>query len=173
MEITDVRIRSVKPEGKLRAFASITLDNCLAIHNLKVIEGEKGLFVAMPSRKTNRGEFKDVVHPTNNDLRAVLEQKVIGEYERAVEEGLTDTGSDEEMGMMEETTEKVASVIETPAMPNVAAPRVVAPAAERPQTAEPEVTPKAEEVKKEEPKEEPKEEKKSGGFIFRSLMGGK
>ena len=67
MEITDVRVRRIATEGKLRAYATITFDNQFVIHNLKVIDGKSGLFVAMPSRKTKSGEFKDVAHPISSD----------------------------------------------------------------------------------------------------------
>ncbi len=85
MKITDVRVRKIATEGKLRAYATITFDDEFVIHNLKVIEGKSGLFVAMPSRKTKTGEFKDVAHPINSDFRAVLQDQILEAYEVAEE----------------------------------------------------------------------------------------
>ena len=81
MEITEIRI-SVRNDNKLKAFASITLDNMLVIRGLKVIEGAKGLFVAMPSRKRPDGTFQDIAHPINIEARAWLEGQVIKAYEK-------------------------------------------------------------------------------------------
>lgn len=83
MEITDVRVRKIASEGKLRAYATITFDNQFVIHNLKVIDGKSGLFVAMPSRKTKSGEFKDVAHPISSDFRAVMQDAILEAYEHA------------------------------------------------------------------------------------------
>lgn len=83
MEITDVRVRRIASEGKLRAYATITFDNQFVIHNLKVIEGKSGLFVAMPSRKTKSGEFKDVAHPINSEFRLKMQQAILAAYEKA------------------------------------------------------------------------------------------
>lgn len=83
MEITDVRVRRITSEGKLRAYATITFDNQFVIHNLKVIEGKSGLFVAMPSRKTKSGEFKDVAHPINSEFRLKMQQAILAAYEKA------------------------------------------------------------------------------------------
>ena len=69
MQITDVRIRKITKEGKMRAVVSITLDNEFVVHDIKVIEGEKGLFIAMPSRRSGDGEFRDVAHPINRETR--------------------------------------------------------------------------------------------------------
>ncbi len=87
MKITDVRVRKIATEGKLRAYATITFDEEFVIHNLKVIEGKSGLFVAMPSRKTKTGEFKDVAHPINSDFRAILQDQILEAYEVAEEPG--------------------------------------------------------------------------------------
>jgi stage V sporulation protein G len=83
MEITDVRVRRIASEGKLRAYATITFDNQFVIHNLKVIDGKSGLFVAMPSRKTKSGEFKDVAHPISSDFRAVMQDAILEAFENA------------------------------------------------------------------------------------------
>lgn len=83
MEITDVRVRKIASEGKLRAYATITFDNQFVIHNLKVIDGKSGLFVAMPSRKTKSGEFKDVAHPISSDFRSTMQEAILSAYEVA------------------------------------------------------------------------------------------
>ncbi|MBQ6128951.1 MAG: septation regulator SpoVG [Lachnospiraceae bacterium] len=84
MNITDVRIRKMTKEGNMKAVASITIDNELAIHDIKIIEGEKGLFIAMPSRKTPEGEFRDIAHPISSESREVLQKAVLDAYEKAL-----------------------------------------------------------------------------------------
>ncbi len=91
MEITEIRI-SVRNDNKLKAFASITLDNMLVIRGLKIIEGAKGLFVAMPSRRRPDGTFQDIAHPINNEARAWLEKKVIAAYEKEKDTISTEAG---------------------------------------------------------------------------------
>ena len=86
MQITDVRVRRIEKEGKMKAIVSITLDNEFVIHDIKVIEGEKGLFIAMPSKKTPDGEYRDVAHPINGDMRAMLQDAILTEYDRALAE---------------------------------------------------------------------------------------
>ena len=81
MQITELRIRKVEDEGKLRAYVTVTFDNCFVVHNVKIIEGKSGLFIAMPSRKTANGEYKDVAHPISPEFRSVLQEKIIAEYE--------------------------------------------------------------------------------------------
>ena len=80
MQITDVRVRRIEKEGKMKAIVSITLDNEFVIHDIKVIEGERGLFVAMPNKKMPNGEYRDVAHPIHSGMRAVLEEVILGEY---------------------------------------------------------------------------------------------
>ncbi len=80
MQITELRIRKVENEGKLRAYVTVTFDNCFVVHNVKIIEGQNGLFIAMPSRKTANGEYKDVAHPINPEFRMDLQKKIISEY---------------------------------------------------------------------------------------------
>jgi stage V sporulation protein G len=80
MEITDVRVRKFSKEGKMRAVVSVTFDDELVIHDIKVIEGETGPFIAMPSRKTMDGEFRDVAHPINSNAREKLQNSVIKKY---------------------------------------------------------------------------------------------
>ena len=81
MQITDVRVRKVAKEGKLKAVVSITMDEEFVVHDIKVMEGEKGLFIAMPSRKTNNGEFKDIAHPLNTETREELRAAILAAYD--------------------------------------------------------------------------------------------
>jgi stage V sporulation protein G len=83
MEITDIRVRRVSAEGKLKAYVTVTFDDCFVVHNIKVIEGKGGVFIAMPSRKTRTGEYKDIAHPIHPDFRALLQEKIIAAYENA------------------------------------------------------------------------------------------
>ncbi len=86
MEVTDVRVRRVNREGKMKAVVSVTIDNEFAVHDIKVIEGDKGVFIAMPSRKSSDGEFKDIAHPINSDSRKKIQDAIISEYEKALSE---------------------------------------------------------------------------------------
>jgi stage V sporulation protein G len=86
MEITDVRIRKVNAEGKMKAVVSVTFDNEFVVHDIKVIEGQEGLFIAMPSRKTPDGEFKDIAHPINSTTRERLQTSILEEYEKVKNE---------------------------------------------------------------------------------------
>ena len=86
MTITDVRIRKIAAEGKMKAIVSITFDNEFVVHDIKVIEGQNGLFIAMPIRKTPDGEFKDIAHPINTDTREKIQTSILKAYEAAVEE---------------------------------------------------------------------------------------
>lgn len=81
MQITDVRIRKVAKEGKMKAVVSITIDNEFVLHDIKVIEGEKGLFIAMPSRKAADGEYRDIAHPINSDTRNMIQTLILEQYE--------------------------------------------------------------------------------------------
>jgi len=89
MKITDVRVRKVTKEGKMKAVVSITLDNEFVVHDIKVIEGEKGLFIAMPSRKASDGEYRDIAHPINSDTRDRIQSIILAEYEKAALEAET------------------------------------------------------------------------------------
>ena len=81
MKISDVRIRFVKKEdSKLKAVASITIDDCFVVHDIKVIEGSEGVFIAMPSRRTSEGEFKDIAHPLNTETREALKNAILAAY---------------------------------------------------------------------------------------------
>ena len=82
MNITDVRVRKVNVEGKMRAIVSVTLDNEFVVHDIKVIEGENGLFIAMPSKKGNNGEYRDIAHPINSASREKIQQLILEAYQR-------------------------------------------------------------------------------------------
>ncbi|MFQ9511467.1 MAG: septation regulator SpoVG [Lachnospiraceae bacterium] len=83
MQITDVRVRKVSKEGKMKAIISITIDNEFVIHDIKVIEGEKGVFIAMPSRKAADGEYRDIAHPINSETREMIQKIILERYEAA------------------------------------------------------------------------------------------
>lgn len=84
MTITDVRVRKIAKEGKMKAIVSVTLDDEFVVHDIKVIEGEKGLFIAMPSRKTTDGEYRDIAHPINSETRQQMQDIILREYEKAI-----------------------------------------------------------------------------------------
>ena len=86
MKITDVRVRKVAKEGKMKAVVSITIDDEFVVHDIKVIEGEKGLFIAMPSRKAVDGEYRDIAHPINSATRDHIQNLILDDYEKALEE---------------------------------------------------------------------------------------
>ena len=86
MQITDVRVRKITKEGKMKAIVSITLDNEFVVHDIKAIEGEKGLFIAMPSKKATDGEYRDIAHPINSTTREMLQRTILDSYEKALEE---------------------------------------------------------------------------------------
>lgn len=86
MQITDVRVRKVTKEGKMKAIVSITLDNEFVVHDIKVIEGDQGLFIAMPSRKAGNGEYRDIAHPINSETRERVQKVILESYEKALEE---------------------------------------------------------------------------------------
>lgn len=84
MEITSVKVRRVEKENsRMKGIASVLIDNCLAIHDIRIIEGDKGLFVAMPSRKTAAGTYRDITHPINQEIRDMFEKAIIEEYQKA------------------------------------------------------------------------------------------
>lgn len=86
MQITDVRIRKIAAEGKMKAIVSITLDEEFVVHDIKIIEGQNGLFIAMPSRKTPDGAFKDIAHPINTDTRERIQSSILEAYEKVKSE---------------------------------------------------------------------------------------
>ena len=81
MQITDIRIRKVDKEGKMKAVVSITIDEEFVVHDIKVIEGEKGLFIAMPSKKAMDGEYRDIAHPINSDTRERIQEMILEKYQ--------------------------------------------------------------------------------------------
>ena len=86
MNITDVRVRKIAKEGKMKAVVSITLDNVFVVHDIKVIEGEKGMFIAMPSRKAGDGDFRDIAHPINSATRDQIQGLILKKYEKSLSE---------------------------------------------------------------------------------------
>ncbi len=86
MRITDVRVRRIAQSGKMKAVVSITLDNEFVVHDIKVIEGEKGLFIAMPSKKAADGEYRDIAHPINSETRALVEDAILRKYRECLAE---------------------------------------------------------------------------------------
>lgn len=90
LEITDIRVKKIltdsSAESKMKAVVSVTFDNSFVVHDIKIIEGQEKLFTAMPSRKTQEGEFKDIAHPINREMRLKLEEAILAEYNRALEQ---------------------------------------------------------------------------------------
>ena len=86
MEITDIKIRKINADGRMKAVVSVTFDDSFVVHDIKVIEGQEKLFIAMPSRKTPDGEFKDIAHPINADMRETLQNMILGKYEESLSE---------------------------------------------------------------------------------------
>jgi stage V sporulation protein G len=84
MEITDIRLRRIDTDGKMKAVVSVTFDNDFVVHDIKVIESQNGLFIAMPSRKTPDGEFKDIAHPINSAMRERIQTAVLEKYDQAL-----------------------------------------------------------------------------------------
>lgn len=85
MKITDVRVKVVKSESRLRGVATITFDDSFVVHDIRIIEGENGLFVAMPSKKTPNGTFRDIAHPIHGEMRKMIEDAIIGSYQEQIE----------------------------------------------------------------------------------------
>lgn len=85
MQITDVRIRKVDKEGRMKAVVSITIDDVFVVHDIKVIEGDKGLFIAMPSRKATDGEYRDIAHPINSQTRTDIQDLILKKYQEETE----------------------------------------------------------------------------------------
>lgn len=84
MQITEIRMKKLQDAGKIKAIVSVTLDDAIVIHDIKVVEGNKGLFVAMPSKRMPDGEYKDIVHPINKDIREILQASVLSKYQDLV-----------------------------------------------------------------------------------------
>ena len=89
MQITDIRVRKITKEGKMKAVVSVTFDEIFVVHDIKVIEGEKGVFIAMPSRRSGDGEYRDIAHPINSEMRDKLQKEILEKYEEAVKENDT------------------------------------------------------------------------------------
>ncbi len=85
MTITDIRIKRVSTEGKMKAVVSVTFDDAFVVHDIKVIEGQDKLFTAMPSRKTPEGDYKDIAHPINSEMRSQLEKEILAKYEEELQ----------------------------------------------------------------------------------------
>ena len=85
MQVTDVRIRKVDKEGKMKAVVSITIDDEFVVHDIKIIEGEKGLFIAMPSRKSGDGEYRDIAHPINSGTRDRIQSLILERYQELMD----------------------------------------------------------------------------------------
>ena len=90
MEITDIRIRQISQDEKMKAVVSVTFDNCFVVHDIKIIEGMDKLFIAMPSRKTPEGEFKDIAHPINMEMRELLSERILEKYNSTLIEHQTE-----------------------------------------------------------------------------------
>ncbi len=86
MNITDIRIRRINATGKMKAIVSVTFDDQFVIHDMKIIEGASGLFIAMPSRKTPSGEYKDIAHPINSDTREIIQKDILKAFEEMPDE---------------------------------------------------------------------------------------
>ncbi|MCI6789578.1 MAG: septation regulator SpoVG [Lachnobacterium sp.] len=86
MQITDIRIRKVDKDGKMKAVVSITIDDAFVVHDIKIIEGEKGLFIAMPSRKASDGEYRDIAHPINSGTREKIQKMILDKYDEVLHE---------------------------------------------------------------------------------------
>jgi stage V sporulation protein G len=86
VNVTDVRVRRINQEGRMKAIVSVTVDDAFVIHDVKVVEGQSGLFVAMPSRKMPDGDYRDIAHPINSEARSIMQQHVLEAYDRALAE---------------------------------------------------------------------------------------
>lgn len=106
MEITDVRVKKLNSDNRLKAIAAITIDECFVVHELRIIDGKDGLFVAMPSRKMPNGEFKDVAHPINQETRNMIESVVIEAYNNLEEEPTDQPSSASDASEDEESEEQ-------------------------------------------------------------------
>jgi len=102
VEITDVRLRKIETEGKLRAYVSITFDDSFVVHDLRVIDGNKGMFVAMPSKRLPNGDHKDIAHPINTEIREKIQNAVLDVYNRELAEA-PQTKAEEKVEVVEET----------------------------------------------------------------------
>ncbi len=106
MNITDVRVRKMMKESNLKAVASITIDDDFVVHDIKVVEGEKGLFIAMPSRKAADGEYRDIAHPINSATRSNIQEIVLDAYEKVLMEEPAEAPAAEAAPVAEEAAEE-------------------------------------------------------------------
>ncbi len=90
MQITDIRIKKVSTDSRMKAIVSVTFDNAFVVHDIKIIEGQDKLFTAMPSRKTPEGEYKDIAHPINSDMRTKLEEEILAKYDEELKNDIID-----------------------------------------------------------------------------------
>ena len=95
MQITDVRVRRIEREGRMKAIVSITLDNEFVVHDIKVIDGEKGLFIAMPSGRSTDGEYRDIAHPINSETRDMIQNMVLEKYQATASELIEDEAAEQ------------------------------------------------------------------------------
>ena len=86
MQITDIRIRQIAKEGKMKAVVSVTFDEAFVVHDIKIIDGQNGLFIAMPSKKMNEGDFRDIAHPILSETRTKIKEAIFAEYEKLLEQ---------------------------------------------------------------------------------------
>jgi len=107
VEITDVRLRRIETEGKLRAYVSITFDDSFVVHDLRVIDGTKGMFVAMPSKRLPNGDHKDIAHPINTEIREKIQNAVLEVYQKEVEEAPQKKEVETEVTEVEEKIEDI------------------------------------------------------------------
>jgi len=112
MQITDVRIRKVNDEGKMRAIVSVTFDDEFVVHDIKVIEGQNGLFIAMPSRKMGEGDFRDIAHPLTSETRNRIKEAIFEEYHKVLEAREAEKGQEVTAVEAEEKEAKAAQAIE-------------------------------------------------------------
>lgn len=97
VRVTDVRIRKVATEGKMKAIVSVTFDDEFVVHDIKIIEGQSGLFIAMPSRKMNEGDFRDIAHPINSETRNKIQDAIFSEYHKMNQDVIVKTETEEEV----------------------------------------------------------------------------
>lgn len=90
MQITDIRIKKVSTDSRMKAIVSVTFDEAFVVHDIKIIEGQDKLFTAMPSRKTPEGEYKDIAHPINSDMRTKLEEEILAKYQEELKNDVID-----------------------------------------------------------------------------------
>lgn len=104
MDVTDVRIRKIREDGKMRAVVSVTFDDAFVVHDIKIIEGQTGLFVAMPSRKVGESDYRDIAHPIHQDMRSVLTKVIFEAYEKA--KAASEAGENTEEGQLKSSCEQ-------------------------------------------------------------------